>query len=48
MGEIRIVGLGKTRGYPYPVCKKKGYYKISEFEIPRVDCIGTDRSEQKV
>ena len=24
MGEIRIVGPGKTRGYPYPVCKKKG------------------------
>ena len=23
MAEIRIVGLGKTRGYPYPVCKKK-------------------------
>ena len=23
MGEIRIVGPGKTRGYPYPVCKKK-------------------------
>ena len=22
MGEIRIVGTGKTRGYPYPVCKK--------------------------
>ena len=22
MGEIRIVGLGKTRGYLYPVCKK--------------------------
>ena len=22
MGEIRIVGLGKARGYPYPVCKK--------------------------
>ena len=21
MGEIRIVGPGKTRGYPYPVCK---------------------------
>ena len=21
MGEIRIVSLGKTRGYPYPVCK---------------------------
>ena len=23
MGEIRIVGPGKTRGYPYRVCKKK-------------------------
>ena len=23
MGEIRIVGSGKTRGYPYPVCKKR-------------------------
>ena len=23
MGEIRIVGPGKTCGYPYPVCKKK-------------------------
>ena len=22
MGEIRIVGPGKTRGYPYPQCKK--------------------------
>ena len=22
MGEIRIVGSGKTCGYPYPVCKK--------------------------
>ena len=25
MGEIRIVGPGKTRGYPYPVCKKSLY-----------------------
>ena len=25
MGEIRIVGSGKTRGYPYPVCKKSCY-----------------------
>ena len=23
MGEIRIVGPGKTRGYPDPVCKKR-------------------------
>ena len=22
MGEIRIIGPGKTPGYPYPVCKK--------------------------
>ena len=22
MGEIRFVGPGKARGYPYPVCKK--------------------------
>ena len=22
MGEIRIVGPGETRGYPFPVCKK--------------------------
>ena len=23
MGDIRIVGPGKTRGYPYPVCEKR-------------------------
>ena len=23
MGEIRFVGTGETRGYPYLVCKKK-------------------------
>ena len=22
MGEIRFVGTGETRGYPYPLCKK--------------------------
>ena len=32
MGEIRIVGPGKTRGYPYPVCKKK-IYKITLYVI---------------
>ena len=32
MGEIRIVGQGKTRGYPYPVCKKSFYFiPSSEF-----------------
>ena len=28
MGEIRIVGPGKTRGYPYPVCKKLFYRNL--------------------
>ena len=28
MGEIRFVGPGKTRGYPYLVCKK-------QFSTPR-------------
>ena len=33
MGEIRIVGPGKTRGYPYPVCKKTVYHSRVESEI---------------
>ena len=28
MDEIRIVGPGKTRGYPYPVCKKKVFHGV--------------------
>ena len=30
MGEIRFVGTGETRGYPYLVCKKMGvdYIKL--------------------
>ena len=28
MSEIRIVGLGKTRGYPYPVCKKASTHTV--------------------
>ena len=51
MGEIRIVGPGKARGYPYPVCKKRtassgktsGYpYPVCKkilFEKWRVNCI---------
>ena len=27
MGEIRIIGPGKTHGYPYPVCKKYFYHQ---------------------
>ena len=23
MGEIRFLGTGETRGYPYPVCNKR-------------------------
>ena len=23
MGEIRFVGTGEARGYPYPVCKNR-------------------------
>ena len=30
MGEIRIVGSGKTREYPYPVCQKKQSF---DFEL---------------
>ena len=28
MGEITIVGPGKTRGYPYPVCKKTQFHMV--------------------
>ena len=37
MGEIRFVGTGETRGYPYLVCKKV----ISDIsvEISAADCI---------
>ena len=33
MGEIRIVGPGKTRGYPYPVCKKKHIHNNFDDDI---------------
>ena len=36
MGEIRIVGPGKTRGYPYLVCKKRRVYAISPGFIVQV------------
>ena len=38
MGEIRIVGPGKPRGYPYPVCKK---------EHGLCACTERDRGRQK-
>ena len=35
MGEIRIVCPGKTRGYPYPVCKNRqiAHYQITVWHI---------------
>ena len=36
MGEIRIVGPGKTRGYPYPVCKKLTFLAGSKYLLPSV------------
>ena len=35
MGEIRIVSPGRTRGYPYPVCKKRQSYRAQWKEIRR-------------
>ena len=32
MGEIRFVGTGETRGYPYLVCKKKRAIPITNNE----------------
>ena len=38
MGEIRFVGTGETRGYPYLVCKKSIYSSeiTSDFQISLV------------
>ena len=33
MGEIRFVGTGETRGYPYLVCKKYRYIFILQRDI---------------
>ena len=33
MGEIRIVGPGKTRRYPYPVCKNIIEHTIQEIVL---------------
>ena len=40
MGEIRIVGPGKTRGYPYPVCKKE----FSSIAKTRTKCVSQVRN----
>ena len=47
MGEIRIVGPGKTHGYPYPVCKKMNFsiwffticYSVCDFFASTMVCL---------
>ena len=45
MGEIRIVGPGKTRGYSYLVCKKRivGPGKTRGYPYPVCKKIHSDR-----
>ena len=45
MGEIRIVGLSKTRGYPYPVCKKISIHHECMVWIEKSVTRVTDRHE---
>ena len=33
MGEIRIVGPGKTRGYPCPVCKNRRFGTVDQMGV---------------
>ena len=44
MGEIRIVGPGKTCGYPYPVCKKMGNHCI----LNHINSLTTEKQTTKV
>ena len=46
MGEIRFVGTGETRGYPYLVCKKTksaclrqvlAYYRYISVHLPPLE-----------
>ena len=58
MGEIRIVGPGKTRGYPCPVCKKSwswasivvqtvpGPFVYEKLNVVRR--MGTQQQQQKI
>ena len=36
MGEIRFVGTGETRGYPYLVCKKKLRFYALLLRSPKI------------
>ena len=46
MGEIRIVGPGKTRGYPYPVCKKILYIQVRMCNKNRLETNFTHACEE--
>ena len=37
MGEIRFVGTGETRGYPYLVCKKNKSVGVNLNDYARLD-----------
>ena len=43
MGEIRFVGTGETRGYPYLVCKKM-LYSQRHFFVSLFLCLFTGQS----
>ena len=46
MGEIRIVGPGKTRGYPYPVCKNISIFHVCMVWIEKSVTRVTDRNHE--
>ena len=47
MGEIRFVGTGDTRGYPYLVCKKIFYREVS-LPVSHIFCVSFLRSNMTV
>ena len=44
MGEMRIVNPGKTRGYPYPACKKE----FSSTAKKGINCVSQVRKSKKI
>ena len=46
MGEIRFVGTGETRGYPYLVCKKF-LSSLQQNWLPFLTCFTPSTSKKK-
>ena len=46
MCEIRFVGTGETRGYPYPVCKNISIFHMSMVWIEKSVTRVTDRHHE--